>query len=103
MPDMSLIINGELTIDPSRRDDLIKAAVTMQEASNREDGCLHYVFTADLVRPDVFHIAEKWTSQKALDDHFATPHMADFGRAIAGAVKGIEVLKYEVASEGPVR
>lgn len=100
---MTLIINGEITIDPSRRDDLIKAAIAMQEASNSEPGCLHYVFTADLVRQDVMHIAEKWTSQQALEEHFAMPHMAEFGKAIAGAVKGMNVVKYEVASEGPVR
>lgn len=100
---MTLIVNGTITIDPSRRDHLIQAAIVMQEASNREPGCLHYVFTADLVRSDVIHIAEKWASQQALDEHFATPHMADFGRAIAGVVTGASVVKYEVASEGPVR
>ena len=98
-----LIINGVLTIDPARRADLVAAAIIMQQASQAEDGCHHYVFTADLERQDVFHIAEKWTDQAALDAHFAQPQMATFQAAIKGAVKGMQATKYEVASEGPVR
>jgi quinol monooxygenase YgiN len=98
-----LVINGVLTIDPSRRDDLVAAAIAMQRASQAEDGCLHYVFTADLERDDVFHIAEKWVDQAALDRHFATAHMADFGKATKGAVVAGAVTKYEVASESKLR
>ena len=98
-----LIINGVITIDPARRADLLAAAVTMQQASQTEDGCHHYVFTADLEHDNVFHIAEKWKDQAALDAHFAQPHMATFQAAIKGAVKGMEATKYEIASESPLR
>jgi quinol monooxygenase YgiN len=94
-----LVINGVLTIDPARRADLVAAALTMMAASQAEDGCHHYVFTADLERDDIFHISEKWTDQAALDAHFATAHMAAFRKAIAGGVKGSDIHKYEVSSE----
>ena len=46
---------------------------------------------------------ERWRSQADLDAHFATPHMAEFGAAIAGlGVTSMEVRKYVVSSEGPV-
>ena len=102
MPRM-LVINGVLTIDPSRRADLVAAAVAIGQASRAEPGCHHYVFAADLERDDVFHISEKWEDQAALDAHFAMPHMAAFQAAAAGAVKGLKVTKYEIASEAPLR
>lgn len=98
-----IVINGRLTIDPARRADFVAACVTMQQASRAEEPCLHYVFTADLEHDDVFHIAEKWASDEGLKTHFGLAHMAAFQKGIAGVVKGIDVTKYEIASEGPVR
>ena len=98
-----LVINVAMTIDPARRADLVAAAITMQQASRPEAGCHHYVFAADLEHDDVFHIAEKWEDQASLDAHFATPHMAAFQAAVAGAVKGMKAAKYEIAAELPLR
>ena len=98
-----LVINATLTLDLARRSELAAAAIVMQQASRPEAGCHHYVFSADLEHDDVMHIAEKWEDQAALDAHFATPHMAVFQSAIAGAVTGIKATKYEIASEGPLR
>ena len=98
-----LVINVRLDIDPSRRDDFIAAAIAMQQASQPEAGCHHYVFAADLEDLGRFHIAEKWDDQAALDAHFATSHMATFQKSIAGVVTGSNATKYEIASEGPVR
>lgn len=98
-----LVINGVITIDPSRRADLVAAAIAMQTASQAEPGCHHYVFSTDLERTDVFHLAEKWEDQAALDVHFATPAMAAFQKSIAGAVTAMSATKYEIASEGPIR
>ena len=97
-----LVINVQLTIDPAKRADFVAAAVAMQRASQVEAGCHHYVFAADLEDEAVFHIAEKWDDQAALEAHFATAHMATFQKAIAGSVTGSKAFKYVVASEGPV-
>jgi quinol monooxygenase YgiN len=98
-----IVINGTISVDPSRRDDLVAAAIAMQRASQAEPSCHHYVFSADLEHSDVFHIAEKWEDQAGLDAHFSTPHMAAFGQAIAGAVVSMDVTKYLVASEEKMR
>lgn len=98
-----LVVNATLTIDPATRAEFIAAAITMQQASQAEADCHHYVFAADLERDELFHIAEKWTDQAALDAHFATPHMAVFQQALAGSVKGAKATKYEIASEAPLR
>ncbi|MFM7348724.1 MAG: putative quinol monooxygenase [Erythrobacter sp.] len=78
-----------------------KAAIAaMVAASNAEEGCIEYAFTEDLLQPGTIHIVEKWRDEAALAEHFATPHMAAFGAAIAGLdFKVIEAIKYH-ADEG---
>lgn len=81
-----------------------KAAIAdMVAASNAEDGCIAYAFTQDLGDPTVIHIVEKWQDEAALAAHFATPHMAAFGAAIAGLdFKVIEAVKYHADDGAPV-
>ncbi|MBI1403681.1 MAG: antibiotic biosynthesis monooxygenase [Porphyrobacter sp.] len=81
-----------------------KAAIAdMVAASNAEEGCIAYAFTQDVLQPNVLHIVEKWRDDAALAAHFATPHMAAFGAAIAGLdVKIVEALKYPTDDGTPV-
>jgi quinol monooxygenase YgiN len=81
-----------------------KAAIAdMVVASNAEDGCIAYAFTQDLGDPTVIHIVEKWQDEAALAAHFATPHMAAFGAAIAGLdFKVMEAVKYHADDGAPV-
>ena len=95
-----LVIFGEITIDPAYRDELVAPAVTMQQASQAEPGCHRYVFAADLVRDEVFHISEHWESPDALATHFGSAHMAAFGAAIAGKVRGSSLKKYTASGDG---
>jgi quinol monooxygenase YgiN len=98
-----LVIAGSFEFDPDQRDVAVAAAIAMQQATVKEDGCLSYVMSADLERPDLIHIFEKWTSDDALQAHFRAPHMADFGAAARTAGIKATVTQYEIASEGPVR
>lgn len=81
-----------------------KAAIAdMVAASNAEEGCIAYAFTQDVLQPGVLHIVEKWKDEAALAAHFATPHMAAFGAAIAGLdFKVIEALKFHADEGAPV-
>jgi quinol monooxygenase YgiN len=84
--------------------DAAKAAIAdMVAASNAEEGCIAYAFTQDLLEPGIIHIVEKWQDDAALAAHFATPHMAAFGAAIAGLdFKVIEALKFPTDDGSPV-
>jgi quinol monooxygenase YgiN len=84
--------------------DAAKAAIVdMVAASNAEDGCIAYTFTQDLGDPSVLHIVEKWRDEAALAAHFATPHMAAFGAAIAGLeFTVVEALKFRTDEGAPV-
>lgn len=79
------------------------AIADMVAASNAEEGCIAYAFTQDMLDPGVIHIVEKWTDDSALTAHFATPHMAAFGAAIAGLdFQVIEAVKYHADDGMPV-
>ena len=43
-----------------------RAAKAVMEGTLKEDGCLHYCFTADLVDPSVVHLVERWESEAPL-------------------------------------
>lgn len=79
------------------------AIADMVAASNAEEGCIAYAFTQDVLQPGTLHIVEKWQDEAALVAHFATPHMAAFGAAIAGLdFKVIEALKFHTDEGLPV-
>lgn len=84
--------------------DALKAPIAdMVAASNAEEGCIAYSFTADVLDPSIMHIVEKWQDEAALMAHFATPHMAAFQQAIAGAeITIIEAIKYHADDGAPV-
>ncbi|MBA4044260.1 MAG: antibiotic biosynthesis monooxygenase [Erythrobacter sp.] len=89
---------GEGAMEPA------KAAIAdMVAASNAEEGCIAYAFTQDVLDPGTLHIVEKWQDEAALAAHFATPHMAAFGAAIAGLdFKVVEALKFHTDEGLPV-
>ncbi len=84
--------------------DAAKAAIAdMVAASNAEEGCIAYAFTQDILQPGVIHIVEKWKDEAALAEHFATPHMAAFGAAIAALdFNVIEAIKFHTDEGAPV-
>jgi quinol monooxygenase YgiN len=89
---------GEGAMEPARA-----AIADMVAASNAEDGCIAYAFTQDVLDPSVLHIVEKWQDEAALAAHFATPHMAAFGAAIAGLdFQVVEALKFHTDEGAPV-
>jgi len=99
-----LIIAGSITFDPSKTEEAKAAAKAVMAATRQEPGCIDYVFTIDLDDPATIRVFEAWESQEALDAHFATPHVAAFGEAVpALGISGMDMLKHEVASSGPVR
>jgi len=64
--------------------DAMRAAVAKMEiASQAEPGCISYRFNQELSHPHKMVVVEQWESVDALITHFATPHMAEFGEAMA--------------------
>jgi quinol monooxygenase YgiN len=79
----------------------LRPAMEAQIAATRaEDGCEHYAFAVDVGDPDLLHISERWRDHAAIEAHFASPHMAAFNAALAGAkVLELRVVAYDAQGE----
>jgi quinol monooxygenase YgiN len=92
-----LIVLGDATAAPGRRDELVAAARSVATATRGDHGCLAYSFAADLENPDRILSIEIWADQAALDAHMAHLHTAEFLRVGPGLVAGEPVMSsYDV-------
>jgi len=90
-----LIVLAKAKVGAAAMDAARAAIADMVAASIAEDGCIAYAFTQDVLDPSSIHIVEKWQDDAALTAHFATPHMAAFGAAIAGLdFQVVEAVKF---------
>ena len=81
-----IIVEGWVGMTSATEIDRLRdAAIEMMRATKAESGCLDYAYAVDLAEPDLLRIIERWTDDAALTAHFATPHMAAFNQALAGA------------------
>ncbi len=88
-----LLIIGTIRIAPER---LAEARPAMQKviaASREEAGCLEYSYAEDVLNPGLIHITERWASQVAFDDHFASDHLA----AWCGAWKNLGIFDRQLS------
>jgi quinol monooxygenase YgiN len=73
-----LLIIGTIRIAPER---LAEAKPAMQKviaASRKEPECLEYSYAEDILDAGLIHITERWASQAAFDEHFASDHLAEW-------------------------
>lgn len=81
---MSLIaIIGQFDVHPEDATAVGNLMRTMMIETQKEHGCLHYAFSADLATPNRFQLSELWESDDALAAHFRTAHMATFRAGLA--------------------
>lgn len=101
---MTILIAGTMNIDPGKVDAALADASEMMKASQAEEGCHAYAFSADPVNAGTLLLFEKWESEQALAAHAASAHMKAFqGKMPGWGITGADITKYEVASEGPLR
>ena len=99
-----IVVNGRLESTPENVAALKDALATMENASRAEDGCDDYTFSVELNDPNVIRITEKWRDMDALAAHFASPHMAEFQKAMRERPgKGGGVAFYEATEVEPPR
>ncbi len=76
-----ILIEGTVTIDPSKLEDHREAMQTMLEKSRAEEGCIEYAFSIDVLDPSILRVNERWTDMAALAAHGKSAHMADWREA----------------------
>lgn len=94
-----IIVHGTIPVRPERREQALKLARTMTEATQAEPGCLSYDFYVGLSDPNTLLLFQEWDSMEALMRHFQTEHMEEFLRALPEVLAG-EVItrRYAVQS-----
>jgi quinol monooxygenase YgiN len=99
-----IVIAGWIDVEPSVRDELVKASVPYQESTrNDEPGCDGYVMAADPVNPGRIHIFEEWASPETLEAHFQHPNFKAMGELLHSYPRiGSQSLKYRVDATAPV-
>jgi quinol monooxygenase YgiN len=99
----ALVISGTITVDPAHVDRALEAARDVTAVSRAEPGCLSYGFWADPESPGRLRVFEEWASAAALQDHLASPHLAEFREALdAIVVRERDITRYEVAASSPL-
>ena len=101
---MTIIIAGTIDIDPANAEAAIADALEMMKATHAEEGNEAYVFSLDPLVPGRIQLFERWRDEASLAAHSSSAHIAEFRPKMGGwGVKGTDIKKYEVASEGPLR
>ncbi len=96
-----LIVIGDATAAPGRRDELVAAAQAVAAATRGDRGCLAYSFAADLEQPDRILSIEVWADRSALNEHMAHEHTQAFLQVAPDLVAGEPAMSFhEVPDPG---
>jgi quinol monooxygenase YgiN len=77
-----VVVVGRVQTDADKREALIRVGQTVAAASRQEPGCISYRLYEDAEIDNEFVFVEEWESSEALEQHFATAHVAEFMQAI---------------------
>ena len=92
-----LIVSGTIEIDPANHDAMVAAVTPLVEATLAEEGNITYGFWTHPSDKSLFRVYEEWADREAMDLQMASPHMAEFLGAMAGAgVTGTDIVLHEV-------
>ena len=98
-----LLIAGSIRIDPDTRDDLIQAAIEVVRDLRKQVGCTRVLISADLEDASLLHLLQTWESQDALTANLKSRRIDAIRNQVGKlGVREMVLLKYEVASAGPV-
>lgn len=89
-----LIVLGDATAAPGRRDDLVAAARAVAAATRGDRGCIAYSFAADVEDDNRILSIEVWADRAALDEHMQHDHTKEFMRVAPGLVAGEPVMSF---------
>lgn len=100
---MTILIAGTVEMDAEKRGDALAEAAAVMADTRAQNGCVHYVWSADPTSSTRIYVFENWDSTEALAAHLDGPYYAQM-LALLGKyeVTSAEVAKFKVALEEPV-
>ncbi len=89
-----IVVVGRVSTDADKREELIRVGETVAAASRAEPGCISYRLYEATDLENQFVFVEEWASSEALQQHFATPHIAEFMKAIPATITAPPDVKF---------
>jgi quinol monooxygenase YgiN len=80
-----ITIKASMTAKSGKRDVALSAFKSAMAGSQSEGGCIAYLFTIDIVDPDIFHVLEIWDGESSLLAHLGGEAFSKF-MAVAGDI-----------------
>ena len=93
-----IVVVGRVKSDADKRGELVRIGQALAAASRAEQGCISYRVYEDTAVENEFVFVEEWEDEAALQRHFATPHLAEFMRAIPAAIVEAPDVKFHTVA-----
>ncbi len=91
-----IVISGLFRLDDGVTEEVLAACRAVMEATQSEECCIDYVFSADPLDGQVLRVFEMWEDQESLNNHFGTTHVDAFRQAMgAWTMSQREIKKFE--------
>ncbi|MEL7190250.1 MAG: putative quinol monooxygenase [Pseudomonadota bacterium] len=98
-----IVISAQIDLPAEKREEALRTAQPFIDGALRQDGCIHYDWSADLNNPTRVNVFEEWESEDALAHHFANKHYAGMlGHLGKFGIDNAVSRKYRVDAEGEV-
>lgn len=89
---MVVTLTARFEVRPGDEERFLEAAHGAIEATRREPGCIEYRLHRH-AGTSSFLFYENWRSQADLDEHAASPHIAEFREVVTPLLEGEPVLE----------
>ena len=89
---------GRVRTNAEMRDQLVSVGQRVARTSRSEPGCISYQVCQDTESEYDFVFVEEWQSEEALQQHFRTPHVAEFMAAIRQVIVAPPDVKFHTVA-----
>lgn len=98
-----VIVSGYIDFGDKDVAPILEAARDMIAVTYEEEGCIHYVWTKDVLKPGRMWVYEEWVSVETLAAHLVHANYYDMGQhLVASGMTGADVRKYLVDRDEPI-
>lgn len=98
-----LIVTATIPVQADKRDEFLAAVGGLVEASNQEEGVLHYRLYEAADTPNEFMMVEHYVDEAAFGAHMQTPHLTGALQQLAGWLSGPpQLTRYDSTDGVPV-
>ena len=94
-----LVVMAKLSVKPDKKTELLALARDVIAATRKEPGCISYSLLDDPHDAGACLFVEEWVDKKALEQHFTTPHIAEWRAKSKDLLAGKTAIKLYQAEE----